>query len=48
MTKSGHLSLIKFIESFEKHQIQNSLRRTLKRFPSEIGGYSKSSIGNLR
>ncbi len=25
------------IESFEKPQIQNSLRRTLTRFPSEIG-----------
>ena len=36
----------KNIESFEKPQIQNFLRRTLKRFPSEIEGYSKSSIDN--
>ena len=32
------------IESFEKPIIKNSLRRTLKKFPSEIRVYSKSSI----
>jgi len=32
------------IESFEKPQIQNSLRRTLKTISFGNGGYSKSSI----
>ena len=41
------LTYFQFIENFEKPQIQNSQRRTLMRFPSEIVDYSKSSIRNL-
>jgi len=35
--KKEVIRVIFSIESFEKPQIQNSLRRTLMRFPSEIG-----------